>query len=167
MTRTYDRVGYLAVLLLGVGAFWMTLDFSPESAIFPQLVAGVLAVMGALHLAGTYVRRPVAVAASEPIPDDDDASGGYQLEASDGFFDSPLRFGIIFIASLAYCIGIAVIGYYTATLVFVPLSLIALGYRKPLGLILATGGYILVTWLVITVLFSRILPAERLLQIFG
>jgi hypothetical protein len=162
MTRTYDRVGHLAVLLIGLGAFWLTLDFAPQSAIFPQLVSGVLAVMGALQLAASFARKPAAEAA-----DTDDMSGGYQLDASTGFFDSPIRFGIIFTMSLAYCIGIAAIGYYTATLIFVPVSLLALGYRKPAGILLATVGYVLVTWLIITVLFSRVLPSERILQIFG
>ncbi|MDB5541714.1 MAG: hypothetical protein JWQ89_3441 [Devosia sp.] len=162
MTRTYDRIGYVAVLLLGLGAFWLTLDFAPESAIFPQLVSGVLAAMGALHLVGSFLGGPATV----PEPEDD-ASGGYQLDASEGFFDSPVRFGIIFTASLAYCIGIAVIGYYTATLIFVPVALVALGYRKPMGIFFATVGYVLVTWLVITVIFSRVLPSERILQLFG
>lgn len=164
MIRTTDRVGYLAVLLIGLAAMGMTFEFSPESAIFPRLVSGVLVALGGWHLLASYL-QPAGPRSSAGA--DDDASDGYQLEASAGFFDSPLRFGIICLASLAYCIGIAHIGYYTATAIFVPVSLLALGYRSPVGIALATAGYVFSTWLVITVLFSRPLPAERLLQIFG
>jgi len=163
MTLTYDRLGYLAVLLLGLGALWMTFGFPAESAIFPRIVAGVLAAMGGLHLLSTFVaqmgRKEEAVG--------DDGSGGYQLERGAAFFDSPARFAIIFVLSVAYCVGIAAAGYYTSTLLFIPVSLIVLGYRKPVAVVLATAGYVVVTWLVISVLFGRPLPPERILQLFG
>lgn len=156
-----DRFGHLAVMLLGLAAMVLTIGFVPESAIFPRIVAGIIAAMGGLHLLGSFLRPPPA---DELI---EDASGGYQLDSSAGLFDSPARFAIIFVFSVAYCISIAAIGYYTATLIFIPLSLLALGYRSPVGLVAATLGFIAVTWLVIGVLFSRVLPPERILQLFG
>lgn len=162
MTLTYDRLGYMAMLLLGLGALLIALGFPPESAIFPQIVSGVLAVMGGMHLLSTFVTRTGGTGAGG-----DDSSGGYQLERSAAFFDSPLRFAIIFALSVAYCVGIAAIGYYTSTALFIPISLLMLGYRKPVAVALATLGYVLGTWLLISVLFGRPLPPERILQLFG
>lgn len=161
MSQLRDRLGYLGFLVVGLTAFWMALDFSFESSIFPRMIAGLMAVIAGLHLLASF--RPSDAGAKAG----DDAADGYQLESSGGgFFDDPRRFAIIFGLSLVYCLSIGVVGYYTSTIVFVPVAALALGFRNLPIIALSTAIYVAVTYLVINVAFSRVLPPELPLQFF-
>jgi hypothetical protein len=69
--------------------------------------------------------------------------------------------------SLLYALGMEAIGFFTSTILFIPLAGLALGYRSWRGLAIATVGFIAVLYAVFGLLLQTPLPGERMLELIG
>ena len=77
------------------------------------------------------------------------------------------RFGLIIFAGLLYLLGFAWIGFFTSTLIVVPVLAAALGYRNWKVLIVTTLGFVIVLYGVFRLLLSVPLPPEVILALMG
>ncbi|MCF3933831.1 tripartite tricarboxylate transporter TctB family protein [Acuticoccus sp. M5D2P5] len=77
------------------------------------------------------------------------------------------RFIIIVAAAVAYVYGIAHIGYFTSTIIMVPVLSTAIGYRNFVVTVLATIGFCAVLYAVFRLLLSVPLPPEAILNLLG
>ncbi len=74
----------------------------------------------------------------------------------------PGRFWGLFILLVVYGAVLSPAGFYPASAVFLPLAMFLLGARKPLTIILTTGGVLLFIYLVFARLLEVPLPAGTL-----
>lgn len=69
--------------------------------------------------------------------------------------------------SLLYVLGIVEIGFFTATILFIPLAGLLLGYRNARGLVISTAAFALLLYAVFGLLLRTPLPPELVLQLVG
>ncbi|MBW1645233.1 MAG: tripartite tricarboxylate transporter TctB family protein [Deltaproteobacteria bacterium] len=74
----------------------------------------------------------------------------------------PGRFWGLFILLVVYSASLTRAGFYLASAVFLPLAMLLLGARKPLTIVLTTGGVLLFIYLVFARLLAVPLPAGTL-----
>ena len=66
-----------------------------------------------------------------------------------------------------YALAMATMGFFTSTILFLPLAAVALGYRNWRAIALATVAFVGLLYAVFGLLLKTPLPAERLLQLGG
>ena len=71
------------------------------------------------------------------------------------------------VLSLLYALAMEEIGFFTATVLFLPVAAFALGYRNWLGILLATAVFVAVLYGVFGLLLQTPLPDERIFEILG
>jgi hypothetical protein len=69
--------------------------------------------------------------------------------------------------SLLYALAIVELGFFTSTIVFIPLAGLLLGYRDARGLAIATAAFFLLLYAVFGLLLRTPLPPELVLQLIG
>ncbi len=145
VARSYDRAGALVALLVTGAAWWVSARFPVDARVFPRMVLAMLGVLSAIWLVRTFLpaRLGGTVPDGEPTP----------------FFEHAGYFAgaVATIAAYTYLVGL--VGYFAATVAFLPFMAMVLGYRRPLGLALTTVAFTGGIWLVFVALFGRRLPA--------
>jgi hypothetical protein len=81
--------------------------------------------------------------------------------------DDLTRFALILGLAVLYVVGFITIGFFTSTLVLLPVFAVALGYRRWRVIALTTLGFALVLWVVFRLLLSLPLPPEAVLTLIG
>lgn len=147
MAKIHDRFGAIVLLLVCVFAWKGSGRFPADASVFPRMVIAFLGILSAVMLAKTFI-GPGATTSDRP------------------FFINGRRFAFTTIAILAYVLCVSVLGYFTATVVFLPVMAWCLGYRQAGPLTLMTGTFCTVVFAVFVALFERPLPAEWVLKIF-
>lgn len=140
MVNVKDAVAGVALIALAVGAWHGSYGFAPEARVFPHIVA---ALMGGLALI-MLVRSLVTKTDAESRP----------------FFRHFPTFAIGLGMIIAYIFLVSRIGYFSATVVFVPAFALMLGLRRPWIIVLSTIGFLIVIHLVFVTAFERPLPLE-------
>lgn len=69
--------------------------------------------------------------------------------------------------SLLYAFGMEWIGFFTATVIFLPLAAFTLGYRSLPGLAVSTAAFMALLYAVFGLLLRTPLPPERIMQLVG
>ena len=69
--------------------------------------------------------------------------------------------------SLLYAVAIVGIGFFTSTMLFIPLSALLLGYRNAGGLVIATAAFAVLLYTVFGLLLRTPLPPELILRLVG
>ena len=69
--------------------------------------------------------------------------------------------------SLLYAVGIVEVGFFTSTIIFIPLSALLLGYRSARGLAISTVAFGLLLYAVFGLLLRTPLPPELILRLVG
>lgn len=77
------------------------------------------------------------------------------------------RFAMILAVGVAYVLGFVWVGFFTSTLIMVPVVAVALGYRNWRVVGLTTLGFALILYLVFRLLLSVPLPPEAILRLIG
>jgi putative tricarboxylic transport membrane protein len=130
------------LLMVTVAVFWWdsyTIN-AAEAQMYPRLILIVLAVLAALlFLRGTRM-------------------GGRRA-------DAPVvmvwfAFLAFMACTTAYVVAVAYIGFFTASIVYIPLVAWLIGLRQHWLNALVTVIFLLATWLVFVALFARPLPKE-------
>lgn len=147
MAKIHDRIGAAALFVLCLLAWSRSARFPDDAIVFPRIVIALLAVLSVAMLAKTFLGSGVATERRR-------------------FFIDGRRFGLTALAILAYVVAVSVLGYFTATIVFLPLMALGLGYRRPFPLALMAAFFCGAVFLVFVVMFERPLPPERILQVF-
>jgi putative tricarboxylic transport membrane protein len=138
-----------AGLLLFAGAAWLqTTSLPAGAALFPQLSLLLLALCSL-----AYVLRSVVK--------------GIPKRQYEPLFHHPARFAIAFAAIAFYALVFPRIGYFTATLVFIPALVAALGMRRYRLTLISTAIFTVLVYLLFVVLLGRYLPKEVLLGAFS
>ena len=77
------------------------------------------------------------------------------------------RFGLIVLAGFLYLLGFAWLGFFTSTLIVVPVLAALLGYRNWKVLLVTTIGFVILLYGVFRLLLSVPLPPEAILTLMG
>jgi len=94
------------------------------------------------------------------------AKGGVAVRTGGAPFD-PRRLAVIAAAVVAYVFGVGTLGFFTSTIIMLPLLSISLGYRNWPIAILVTLGFAAVLYAVFRLLLSVPLPDETLFGMVG
>jgi len=151
-----------ALMLMGIAGFgWLQTDgLSNEAGMFPRMALGLLALLSGLYLVRTLFLARVANG-SGAYEDGDDAEA-----AGETFFKSPLRFFISLTLIIGYIVVFPTVGYFTATLLFIPLFVIGIGGGRPVAAIATGLGFVVFSYVVFVLLLRRHLPDDLILSLF-
>lgn len=144
---TGDVLAALALITLSLAALLYITGVPAQAAMFPRLVAGAL-----LGLSGLYLAREMLRRSTEPRAD---------------FFHNASRFALALTIVITYALTFPQLGYFTTTIVFIPVFAAAIGMRRYLLTLTATAGFSAVVYLVFVVFLNRRLPPERLLDLLA
>ena len=145
MLLTRDRMIGIVVILCSVMLYTHIYVYPPEARLFPQLILVLTGLLGVLLV----FRRRRSEDEQAPV-----------IASYRNFFITVIVFAVF-----AWAVGI--FGYFTASLCFLILFPIILGYRKYMVTILTAVIYLVLIYLVFVILFERILPPEILLTRFS
>ncbi|WP_157962044.1 tripartite tricarboxylate transporter TctB family protein [Acuticoccus kandeliae] len=148
MTRLdKDSIGSLIVFAFSIWA-WTFLDEMPAgAALFPRMILILAAVLSVIWGVSAQVKRVSR------------ARRGV-VEAPRKLIANPANIAIFFACAVAYAALIDLIGYFSASGLFVIATSLLLGYRRPLVVIATAAGFVLFIYLVFVVIFERPLPPE-------
>ena len=90
-----------------------------------------------------------------------------QAESLDASGSEISRFALIVASGAAYVAGFIWIGFFTSSLILLPVVSVALGYRSWRVIALTTIGFCAVLYIVFRALLGVPLPPEFLLTLFG
>ena len=135
-----DNIAGLVIVACSAWLLTETRDMPPMSALLPVAMLCAMALMGVILIARTILNPQTASAG--PV------------------FVAPRRFLLVVFVIAAYAFGVATLGFYTSTTIMVPAVAFCFGYRKPLGLAIATIIFVGGIALIFMVLMNQELPPE-------
>lgn len=138
--ETLTAIGLFAA---AAGFLFPTAELSPISALLPATMLIAMMVFSAILL----------------IADQRKAAAG---EAAVRVTKAPKRVLWAFVLIVAYAVTVDFVGFYVSTAVSIPLVAYAFGYRKPLGLAIATVVMLSAIYLIFGLAMSQEFPAGRL-----
>jgi len=144
---TSDVLAALALVVVSLAALFYIAGLPARAAMFPRLTAGALLVFSVVYLGRELLRR-----APEPQA---------------AFFHHAPRFALALAFVVAYALIFPRIGFFTTTIVFIPLFAAAIGMRRYLLTLAASAGFSVAVYAVFVVFLNRRLPAERLLDLLA
>ncbi|WP_417722341.1 tripartite tricarboxylate transporter TctB family protein [Salipiger sp.] len=131
-TALQDRIVAVILLVLVAGGFAVTFDFS-AIALYPRLLLGAMALMAAaIGLRSFLPARPREAG----LPDD--AEGPDELPLIPARLTQPVTIAAMMVL---YGLAIPLLGYFTATLVAVPVILLWMGVRGAFPVLVLTLGF--------------------------
>lgn len=142
---TDDVLAALALIAVSLAALLYIAGLPARAAMFPRLAAGALLGLSVLYLVREILRR--------------------SAEPRAAFFHHAPRFVVALALVVAYALTFPQVGYFTTTIVFIPVFAAAIGMRRYLLTLAATVGASAVIYLVFVVFLNRRLPPERLLDL--
>ena len=136
-----------AFLLLAILLYWSTAAY-PESvqgstAVYVRFLAISLGILCAVEV-GAWIKTK-----------EDTISEKLNITAA------PRKFWGLFVELVIYSQLLEPLGFYLASLLFLPVAMVTQGSRKPLSIVLTTAGVLLFVFLVFEMLLAVPLP-ERL-----
>jgi putative tricarboxylic transport membrane protein len=139
MTLHRDSIAALAILAM-VGAAWVQIaQVAQAAAMFPQMILGAVGILAAImFVQGMRRARP-----EQP------------------FISHARNLALALGLTLIYIIAVGPVGYFPATLVFLPLLAYGIGARGWLVPVV-TLGFTVTVWLVFVFAFGRRLPSGTL-----
>jgi hypothetical protein len=143
-----DHIAALIIFLFGAAVFFVAGDFPSAAALFPRAVAVVMMVAAiAIAARATIFPRP----AGEPE---------FDREAT-------IRIGVVIGLTILYVAGVRLLGYVTASVIFIPVTAWFLGVRKPALLAVTTVIFVGVIAYLFRQVFSIPLPREAILALLS
>lgn len=138
---TRDMVAAL-ILLAVTGVFWWDSTAIPaaEAQMFPRLVLVALGLLALLLLVRGLRAGP--------------------LRAQTRVIETHAAFAAFIGTTVVYGVAVGYLGFFTSSVVYIPLVARLIGLRSAKLNALVTGVFLLVTWLIFVALFARPLPAE-------
>ncbi|GAB4391522.1 MAG: hypothetical protein Tsb0032_03650 [Kiloniellaceae bacterium] len=143
-----DMVAAIGLLALAVAGWWQTASLPSDAAMFPRLALSALAVLALVYLVRSLLRARRA-------------------QATKPLFKNAGRFVLAFALIAIYVAVFPRIGFFTATLVFIPVFVMAMGMRRAPLIAIATLAYTVVTYVLFVVLLNRPLPDDLIIGLMG
>lgn len=141
MEHVRDRIAAVFIFALAAAAWWTSQGFTPGARMVPQLVAGAMLFFSFIMFVRTFLPARRAKERTK-------------------FFTNGRYLLIGCALALIYISLVAVIGYFTATALFVPVFTWLLGYRRPAMLAISTMLFLLMVYVIFVGIFDRPLPDE-------
>ncbi|WMS44677.1 tripartite tricarboxylate transporter TctB family protein [Acuticoccus sp. MNP-M23] len=140
----------LVVTLVAAAGIFEASSYRGASAYMPVAVTGLATALGVVWMAQSVLGLARGTSGTLNVP-------------------APVlvRFVAIVAIAAGYVFAIAHFGYFTATIVMVPLLSTAIGYRNYRVTLLTTIGFCVVLYGVFRLLLSVPLPPETLLEMIG
>ena len=145
MLKNHDRVAAVVMFVGTVLLFRHADTFPEEVALYPRLVIGLMVILSILMFLKSFTKAE-------------------RQKAFEPFFIHRKRFLLCAVMMLSYIAGVQYLGFYSATLIFVPVAAFALGYRKRRVMVVAALSYLLFIFLVFGQLFDRPFTTEFFLR---
>lgn len=139
----------LAILALAGAGLAEATAFPRASAYLPVAVLGLTCALGLAWA----VQSLVAIARERPTLAINPAEAR--------------RLVTLALLSPLYALAMGTIGFFTSTILFLPIAALTLGYLNWRGIALATVAFVGLLYAVFGLLLKTPLPAERLLQLGG
>ena len=146
MLINHDRIAGILIFAVCVLLFQHTLSLPTETAQFPRVVLIIM-----LGLSGWMILRSFVLA-------------DWRNMQYNAFFIHGGRFTLAVVTMGLYIVGINYLGYYTATIFYIPIMAALLGYRSKIVIVFSTVIYIAIILGVFDILFERQLPKEFFMQ---
>jgi putative tricarboxylic transport membrane protein len=140
MVNVKDAAAALVLIALAGGMWYGSYGFAPDARVFPHIVAALMVGLALIMLVRSFAG----------------AAGGAGMP----FFKHFPTFAVGFAMIVGYIFLVSRIGYFSATVVFVPAFALMLGLRRPWIITLSTIGFVLLVYLVFVTAFERPLPLE-------
>lgn len=140
-SRTQDRILAVAILA-AAGGFWYDSAniAAAEAKMFPRLILGVMGLLAVLLFARSF-RLP-------------------EFQRAEPIIADRKRFALFVGAMCIYAVAVPEIGFFTASVIYVPIAAYLTGLRRVWVNIVVTAVFLVATYLIFVTLFSRPLPAE-------
>jgi len=145
------------VFAFSLAAFLLAGTFGGGSGIFPQIISSVMMVASAILFVRAFVRLPTEA----DVIDEEISSDDRRLTK-----DEVVRVSIAIVLTTAYIALIVPLGFYTASLLYIPISAYALGQRQHVLIWVATLIYIGAGSYLFTQVFFTPLPRELIFRLF-
>ena len=139
MEKRQDVILGLLFTGLGLAAAWIALSYSGAGGIYPAVLSLVMASIGLL-IASRAAKK------SRDVPR--------------VLMDAPFKLFLTIAACALYVAMVTVLGFYTASLSLLLLLPVLLGFRRPLFLGLTACLFMLVVWVLFSLVLEKPLPAE-------
>lgn len=138
-----DRV-LAIVLVVATSFFWFEASdiMAAEARMFPLMILSGLYVLSALLALRTF-RLPAE-------------------HRGEALFSAPLAFLSFVGMSAVYVASVGIVGFFTATAMYMPIVAWLLGLRRIVHSIVVTAVFLIATYIVFVVLFARPMPREIL-----
>ena len=131
----------LGLLFTGLGlvAAWVATSYSGAGGIYPIVLSLIMAFIG-LIIASRGVRKSRAVPRV--------------------LMDAPFKLWLTVAACALYVAMVTLLGFYTASVLLLLILPVLLGFRRPLYLVLMTCIFMILVWVLFSVVLEKPLPAE-------
>lgn len=147
MERRQDIGLGLAFIGLGLAAAWMATSYNGAGGTYPMVLGIILTLLG-----GTVALRAVRKGS---------------IEERSRLIEAPSRMITAVIVAVIYVALIVPLGFYTSSVLLMLSLPIALGFRQWLYTLIVALVFILVVFLVFSVLLEKPLPREAIAPLFG
>lgn len=146
-----DLIVAIVVLLFGIGGWAWSQQFPARAMLWPNIIFITLALLGVGYIGSLLLnRRSIVTGEEEEAADETVTLSGHPL----------LLLSITALTTVAYLFGFPMIGFYSATFLFLVVVPLLLGYRNSRWIIGYSMVTILLLWLVFDLLLNRSLPTE-------
>ncbi len=143
--ENHDRVASVIFFVVTTFLYFHAGSFPEEAAFYPRIVIGLMVILSVLMFVKSWLKSE-------------------RIKAFEPFFIHHKRFVLIAFMALGYIVGVQYLGYYSASLIFIPAAAWALGYRNRFVIAATTVCYLLFIFVVFDQLFDRPLTQEFFLR---
>ncbi len=146
MEQRQDIVLGFIFMGLGIAAAWMATSYHGAGGTYPMVLGVILTLLG-----GTVTFKAVRA--------------GSQLQR--GLIDAPAKMLSTIAIGAVYVALVVPVGFYASSFLLMLALPAALGFRKLVYALVVAAVFILIVYLIFSVLLEKPLPRETLLPLFG
>lgn len=154
--RKYNIIMSIFLIMVGAVGIYLSMNFEarggnigdPGAAFWPTMLCSGLILTSVILLVQTAMESKKADGSEEPLID-------YRSAGVHCVF-------LIFFVMIGYAVLLNLLGFVIASIIFVIATMLAMGERRPLWIVLTSAGITGFIYVVFTVIMGVILPQGRL-----
>ncbi|MCE9681682.1 tripartite tricarboxylate transporter TctB family protein [Halomonas alkalisoli] len=152
-----DLAVAVVVLLFGIGGWIWAQQFPVRAMLWPNIIFIALALLGAGYMGFLLLRLLVFSRGSVTASEKEDKTADEAVRLSG---QQLMLLSIAALTTVVYLFVFPVIGFYSATFLFLLVVPLLLGYRNLRWIVGYSTITVLLLWLVFDLLLNRSLPSE-------